>query len=131
VVHHPPAPVPHPVFDVLNLRSGDAERIGDTLQGADVLAVLSGHVHHDQYMLWRGLPCIVSAGLHNVTDVLTEDALRAVDGGTFGIGEVIDGALRYVSVPLPGQLRELHRYDVALIRSYLERSHETPQPTPA
>jgi 3',5'-cyclic-AMP phosphodiesterase len=131
VVHHPPAPVPHPVFDFLNLRAGDAERIGDALAGADVLAVLSGHVHHDQYMVWRGVPCIVSAGLHNITDVVTEHALRAVDGGAFGIGDIVDGALRYVSVPLPGQLRELHSYDVDRIRSYLTSDHHAPDASPA
>lgn len=118
VVHHPPAPVPHPVFDFLNLRAGDADRLGDVLSGANVLGVLSGHVHHDQFMVWRGTPCIVSAGLHNVTDVGTEDALRAVRGGAFGLGSIVDGALRYVSVPLPGDLTELHRVDVAMMRAH-------------
>lgn len=120
VVHHPPAPLPHPAFDFLNLRAGDADRLADVLEGANVLGVLSGHVHHDQFMVWRGLPCIVSAGLHNVTDVGTEDALRAVRGGAFGLGSVVDGALRYVSIPIPGDLSELHRIDLAAMRAHFE-----------
>jgi len=126
VVHHPPAPVPHPVFEFLNLRAGDGERLAAALAGANVLGVLSGHVHHDQFMIWRGLPFIVSAGLHNVTDISAEDDLRAIRGGSFGLGSVVEGALRYVSIPLPGDGAEVHKIPVDTIRRRIESPAHAP-----
>jgi len=77
-------------------------------------------------MIWRGLPFIVSAGLHNVTDISAEDDLRAIRGGSFGLGSVVEGALRYVSIPLPGDGAEVHKIPVDTIRRRIESPAHAP-----
>lgn len=129
VVHHPPAPVPLPVFDFLNFEPADAARLRDALADRNVIGVLSGHVHFDQFTTWRGVPYVVSAGLHTVTDVLATDALRAVRGGSFNVCRVRDGRLTVMAVPLPGDRAELYRYGLDAMRRHLAPAE--PAPTPA
>jgi len=120
VIHHPPAPTTHPVFEFLNLQPGTRERLAATIEGSKLLAILSGHVHHEQFMVWHGIPTIISAGLHNVTDVIDSDRFRAHSGGSYGLVTVgVNHDLNYQTVPLLSNPEPLHDVDLDTLKQYL------------
>ncbi len=117
VAHHPP-----------NLAGGaddtpwralppeQSARLGDLIEGRGVVGILSGHIHHDRFSLWRGVPVIVGAGLHAATDILAADRLRMVRGAGFGIGTIRPSGLTLAVVPLPQDRAELANYPLVELR---------------
>lgn len=83
IVHHPPTAMHLPIFDEINFDLKDAAKLQSMLEGKHVVGVLSGHVHYDQVSLRHGVPYFVATGLHNLTDVLETDGIRAVTGASF------------------------------------------------
>lgn len=118
VVHHPTAPMHLPIFHTINFEPDDAKRLEAMLEGKNVIGVLSGHVHFDQVSVRRGVPYFISTGLHNQTDVLEPDGLRAVSGASWNLCYVRDQALNVVKVPLPSDQTELHRITQAWMDNY-------------
>jgi 3',5'-cyclic-AMP phosphodiesterase len=118
VVHHPTAPMHLPIFNSINFDPDDATRLEALLEGKNVIGVLSGHVHFDQVSVRRGVPYFISTGLHNQTDVLESDGLRAVSGASWNFCYVRDSALNVVKVPLPSDHKELHRITQAWMDNY-------------
>ncbi len=123
VVHHPPGDQHVPVFDHINWLPEDRAHVGEALRtavgaGARVVGVLSGHVHYDQFSVWNGVPCLISAGLYNQTDTLERDGVRALRGGSFNVCRVRDGELTSFTVPLPTDGQALYHVTSAeLLRS--------------
>jgi 3',5'-cyclic AMP phosphodiesterase CpdA len=133
VVHHPPADMHLPIFDHINWVAADRDAFGAILReavagGRKIVGVLSGHVHYDQYATWNGVPCIISAGLHNLTDALETDGLRSVSGGSFNVGRVRDGELTMYTVPLPSDGKELYRLSLEQLRAYMSAHAEAAAP---
>ncbi|MCR6673991.1 hypothetical protein [Devosia ginsengisoli] len=91
-----------------------------------MVGILSGHIHHDRFSVWHGIPVIVGMGQHAATDILTTDVLRMVEGASFGIGTIRRSGLTMALVPLPQTRAELNRYDLKLLR----QSRKLPSPTP-
>ena len=89
-------------------------------KGRNVLAILSGHIHHDCFSVWHGSPVIVGMGQHAATDILTSDVQRMVEGLSFGIGTIRSSGLTMALVPLPQTRAELNRYDLKLLRQKQE-----------
>ncbi len=118
VVHHPISPMHLPIFTTINFDQADAARLEAMLEQKNVIGVLSGHVHFDQVSVRRGVPYIISTGLHNLTDVLERDGLRAVQGASWNLCTVRDGELNVIKVPLPSDHKELHHITQAWMDNY-------------
>ncbi len=118
VVHHPTAPMHLPIFNDINFDPGDAQKLEKLLEGKNVIGVLSGHVHFDQVSVRGGVPYFISTGLHNLTDVLEMDGLRALQGASWNLCYVRDNALNVVKVPLPSDQTEVHHITQAWMDNY-------------
>lgn len=119
IVHHPPTAMHLPIFDEINFDLKDAAKLQSMLEGKHVVGVLSGHVHYDQVSLRHGVPYFVATGLHNLTDVLETDGIRAVTGASFNWCYLRDGDLNVVKVTLPSDQTEVHRIDLETVRRYM------------
>lgn len=97
-----------------------SQQLAALLKGRNVLAILSGHIHHDRFSVWHGIPLIVGMGQHAATDILTTDVLRMVEGASFGIGTIRRSGLTMALVPLPQTRSELNRYDLSKLRQKQE-----------
>ncbi|MET0437963.1 MAG: metallophosphoesterase [Devosia sp.] len=121
VAHHAPALGDTPPWDHWRtIEFGQSQQLATLLKGRNVLGILSGHIHHDRFSIWHGIPVIVGMGQHAATDILTTDILRMVEGASFGIGTIRSSGLTMALVPLPQTRRELNRYDLALLRQKQE-----------
>lgn len=117
VAHHAPALGDTPPWDHWRtIEFGQSQQLATLLKGRNVLGILSGHIHHDRFSVWHGIPVIVGMGQHAATDILTTDILRMVEGASFGIGTIRSSGLTMALVPLPQTRRELNRDDLALLR---------------
>ncbi|MDX2005448.1 MAG: metallophosphoesterase [Meiothermus sp.] len=121
VIHHPPCRINLSIFDHITFRPEDAARLGDLLQGQNVLGIFSGHVHFDRFALWNGIPCVIGAGLHNLTDVTNNDGIRATSGGSFNLCRVEGHDLTVTIVPLASGQEELHHIGMDVLRKYMDK----------
>jgi 3',5'-cyclic AMP phosphodiesterase CpdA len=123
VVHHAPALGDTPPWDHWRtIEFTQTQRLAELLKGRNILGILSGHIHHDRFSVWHGIPVIVGMGQHAATDILTRDVLRMVEGSSFGIGTVRSSGLTMALVPLPQTRNELNRYDLKLLRARQEEA---------
>lgn len=121
VAHHAPALGDTPPWDHWRtIEFGQSQKLAELLKGRNVLGILSGHIHHDRFSVWHGIPVIVGMGQHAATDILTADVLRRVEGASFGIGTIRRSGLTMALVPLPQTRAELNRYDLKLLRQKQE-----------
>lgn len=121
VAHHAPALGEAPDWaHWRTIEFGQSQQLAALLKGRNVLAILSGHVHHDRFSLWHGIPVIVGMGQHAATDILATDVLRMVEGASFGIGTVRRSGLTMALVPLPQTRAELNRYPLKALRERQE-----------
>lgn len=121
VAHHAPALGDAPPWDHWRtIEFSQSQTLAALLKGHNVLAILSGHIHHDRFSVWHGIPVIVGMGQHAATDILTVDVLRMVEGASFGIGTIRSSGLTMALVPLPQSRAELNRYDLKLLRQKQE-----------
>ena len=121
VAHHAPALGDAPPWDHWRtIEFNQSQTLAALLKGRNVLAILSGHIHHDRFSVWHGIPVIVGMGQHAATDILTTDVLSMVEGSSFGIGTVRSSGLTMALVPLPQTRAELNRYDLKLLRQKQE-----------
>ncbi|WMT90709.1 metallophosphoesterase [Pelagibacterium sp. H642] len=121
VAHHAPALGDNPPWDHWRTIDFDqSQKLAQLLKGRNILGILSGHIHHDRFSVWHGIPVIVGMGQHAATDILTLDVLRMVDGGSFGIGTIRSSGLTMALVPLPQTRTELNRYDLSALRAKQE-----------
>ena len=117
VAHHAPALGDTPPWDHWRtIEFNQSQQLAELLKGRNVLGILSGHIHHDRFSVWHGIPVIVGMGQHAATDILTVDVLRMVEGASFGIGTIRRSGLTMALVPLPQTRAELNRYDLKLLR---------------
>lgn len=121
VAHHAPALGDAPPWDHWRtIEFNQSQKLAALLKGRNILGILSGHIHHDRFSVWHGIPVIVGMGQHAATDILTTDVLRMVEGSSFGIGTIRRSGLTMALVPLPQTRAELNRYDLKLLRQKQE-----------
>tara|TARA_R110002020_G_scaffold176756_5_gene369206 strand:- start:1323 stop:2192 length:870 start_codon:yes stop_codon:yes gene_type:complete len=118
VIHHPPMLGTEEDPDFWRgIRFEDSHRLGEMLKGrSDVKGILSGHIHHDRFSVWHGIPVIIGMGQHAATDILVTDRLRMVRGASFGIGRLRPSGLTMALVPLPSDRAELNTYPLSMLR---------------
>lgn len=124
VSHHPPALGEGP--DVAHWRHIAYEhsvRLGELLEGRNIVGILSGHIHHDRVSVWNGVPVVVGMGQHVATDILRTDVLRMVRGSSFAIGTIRKSGLTVAFVPLPTDRAELNVYPLEML---LQRAAAVP-----
>lgn len=79
VMHHAPITYRSPVMQLLDF--DDVERLRATLEGTDVRAILSGHLHVTSFGTLGHIPVLVAGGVSYVDDVgAPRDLLMGVDG---------------------------------------------------
>ncbi|MCC6007384.1 MAG: metallophosphoesterase [Rhodobacteraceae bacterium] len=117
VAHHPPK-TDENALPWTCLDDGSTARLASLIEVHPVLGILSGHIHMNRMSLWRGVPLVVSAGLHSTIDVLHEDGLRIVEGAGFGLCRVEEGNLSVHFVPLLPEGREVGMIDAARLRAF-------------
>ncbi|WP_226576176.1 metallophosphoesterase [Acuticoccus sediminis] len=117
VVHHAPmlgdAPDDTPWRAI---RFEDSQRLAGMLKGHDIKGIISGHIHHDRFSVWHGIPIVVGLGQHAATDILATDELRMVRGASFGIGTIRPSGLTMALVPMPSDRALLNVYPFAMLR---------------
>jgi 3',5'-cyclic AMP phosphodiesterase CpdA len=118
VIHHPPALDDHASDTPWRmLPVSTSQRLAAMLAGQRVAGILSGHIHHDRFSQWHGMPLIVGNGLHAATDILDPEFLRMVRAASFGLGTLRASGLTMAVVPLPSDRAELARYPLAALRA--------------
>lgn len=106
MVHHPPRVDP----DELTWASLDAQstdRLAKALQGHEIGAILTGHIHVNRVSHWHGIPVIVANGQHSTVDQLRPDVMRVVEGTGFAICEWRPSGLTVSFVPLSPDQKEI------------------------
>ena len=79
VMHHPPITYRSPVMQLLDF--DDPDRLRTALEGTDVRAILSGHLHVTSFGTLGHIPVLVAGGVSYVDDVgAPRDLLMGVDG---------------------------------------------------
>ncbi|GAA2500362.1 metallophosphoesterase [Terrabacter carboxydivorans] len=79
VIHHAPITYRSPVMQLLDF--DDVDRLRGVIDGSDVRAVLSGHLHVTSFGTLGGVPVFVAGGVSYVDDVgAPRELLMAVDG---------------------------------------------------
>lgn len=118
VIHHPPALDDMPSDTPWRMMPArTSRRLADMLVGQRVAGILSGHIHHDRFSSWYGIPLVVGNGLHAATDILDPEYLRMVRAASFGLGTLRASGLTMAVVPLPSDRAELARYPLAALRA--------------
>lgn len=79
VMHHPPITYRSPVMQLLDFE--DVDRLRATVEGSDVRAILSGHLHVTTFGTLGHVPVFVAGGVSYVDDAgAPRELLMAVDG---------------------------------------------------
>lgn len=78
----------------------DSARIGDMIEGRNVAAILSGHVHSNRVAFWRGTPLVVTMGQQSTVDLTRRDGLHIVEGAGFAICDLGPAGLNVAFAPL-------------------------------
>lgn len=79
VIHHAPITYRSPVMQLLDF--DDVDRLREVVEGTDVRAVLSGHLHVTSFGMLGSAPVMVAGGVSYVDDVgAPRELLMGVDG---------------------------------------------------
>lgn len=117
VAHHPPmteaGALPWTCLD-----PASTQALADLLTGHRVVAILSGHIHMNRFSTWRGVPLVVSSGLHSTIDPLYDAGLRIREGASFAMVRRIGTDLSVHFVPVLPEGRELGLIDMARLRAF-------------
>jgi Icc protein len=99
-LHHPPAPAPQPLFDLLELR--DQSRLESVLTGTDVRAILAGHLHYAMTSMFAGIPVSVAAATCYTMNLANPPrSTNGMNGGqSFNLLHVYDDRITHSVVPI-------------------------------
>lgn len=99
-LHHPPVPTTVRVLDPFQLRSADA--LAAALEGTDVRAILSGHLHYSVHGTLAGVPVsVVPATSYTIRVDAPHLGLTGVDGSqSIGLAVVYPEQVVHVLLPL-------------------------------
>lgn len=117
VAHHPPmtelGTLPWTCLD-----ADSTAALAASIAGQQVVAILSGHIHMNRFSLWRGVPLVVSSGLHSTIDPLYDAGLRIREGASFAMLRLIEGDLSAHFVPVLPEGREIGLIDIARLKAF-------------
>ena len=110
VLHHPALPNAFRLLDDHLLTNPDD--LAEAIRGTDVIGLLSGHIHFNSIGSFHGLPCASSAGVAFNLDPTLPDTMRFLDIIGFNLVMVRDGKMIVQPVILPGEHREIFRWQI-------------------
>jgi 3',5'-cyclic AMP phosphodiesterase CpdA len=117
VMHHPPRVNPDGLpWGSIDMKS--TETLAKTLKGANIVAIMSGHIHINRVMHWNGIPIVVSGGLDTSVDLLETQDLRLIEGTSFGICDWQESGLGVSFVPLSPVAAEIGVIDRARLLAF-------------
>lgn len=117
VLHHPPRIDPE-ARSWESLDPEDSDRLGAAVAGRNVAAILCGHIHFNRISLWRGIPVIVSQGLHSTIDVLDQTDMRIEEGAGFTLCELRETGLTASFVPLAPARRSVKTIPATVLDAF-------------
>jgi 3',5'-cyclic AMP phosphodiesterase CpdA len=99
-LHHPPAPAPQPLFDLLELR--EQSRLESVLRETDVRAILAGHLHYAMTSMFAGIPVSVAAATCYTMNLGNPPrSTNGMNGGqSFNLLHVYDDRITHSVVPI-------------------------------
>lgn len=112
IAHHPPK-TSEADRSWTCLDADSTARLAALLEGHQVIAILSGHIHMNRMSLWRGMSLVASSGLQSTIDVLHEEGLRILDGASFALCRAEGGDFTVHFVPMLPEGREIAMVDIA------------------
>ncbi|WKK73002.1 metallophosphoesterase [Rathayibacter oskolensis] len=122
VLHHPPIEAATPLHRRMGL--ANPHDLWEAVEGAPVLAVLSGHWHHAFVDTTTPAPVVVAPGAANRTDVLAGPAHeRSVAASGASIVEVLPRGVRVTSTEIDAPHRGTELFDVSaeVLAEWLDR----------
>lgn len=117
IAHHPPQ-ISETDLPWTCLDPESTARLAALIEGHQVVAILSGHIHMNRMSLWRGVPLVASSGLQSTIDVLHEEGLRILDGASFGLCRTEEGDFTVHFVPMLPEGREIAMVDVERLSAF-------------
>lgn len=99
-LHHPPLPSHVPLFGILELKR--QELLADAIAGADVRAILAGHLHYSTHGTFAGVPVSVASATCYTMDLGRPAAsVNGMDAGqSFHLVHVYDDTVTHTVVPV-------------------------------
>lgn len=117
VAHHPPR-LDEGGLVWESLSRAESDELAECLRGRGVAGILSGHIHMNRVDHWRGIPLIVTGGLHATVDVLLRSGMRILEGTSLGLCVLRPSGLGVTFVPLTPQPRLLGEISEDRLRSF-------------
>lgn len=108
VHHHPIVRTPTALMDEHLLEQ--PEELVRTLEGRDVIGLLSGHIHYHNIGLLSGMLCAAADGVAFGLDPYASDAMRFLDRSGYNLVTVKDRTMIIQPMTVPGEQRLLYEY---------------------
>lgn len=118
LMHHAPRIDGDSSYAWESLNEAETARFAAMVKGRNVAAILTGHIHHDRFSSWHGIPLVVGNGLQNHIDPLFDAGLRIVTGASFSLCTLRDWGLTVSVVPLAATRETIATIDDAKVRSF-------------
>lgn len=108
-IHHPPKLNRNTQFAWASLDLDSTDRLAALMNGRNIAAVLSGHVHMNRFAMWQAVPLVINTGLQSSIDVTRTDALSIIEGAGFAVCDLLDGNLQvtFASLDEPRPIKEI------------------------
>lgn len=133
-MHHPPIPSILPLATTVELR--EQARLADILRGADVRAIIAGHLHYSTFATFAGIPVSVASSTCYAQDLTVPvGGTRPQDGAqAFNLVHVYDDTIVHSVVPIDAP-RPLEHIDAGealrrLLAAGIETSFNASQVAP-
>ncbi|RMC30195.1 metallophosphoesterase [Paracoccus alkanivorans] len=96
------------------------DELRQTIAGANVVGILSGHIHLDRVSHWHGVPVIIGMGHHAATDaVALPDEFNMLDATGFALCALRPSGLTVTYVAHPQSRALRHQLDMQKILAYV------------
>lgn len=100
------------------LDEASATQLAEALKGADVLGILTGHIHINAVRMWHGVPVYVSQGLNTTIDLAEPEDMRILEGTGFTIFDLYPAGLSASFLPLTPKAPELGFIPAARLKTF-------------
>lgn len=105
-IHHGPRITGRELnWETLDAQS--AAELASALQGANVLGILTGHIHINAMRMWHGVPVFVSQGLNTTIDLAEPEDMHILEGTGLTIFDLYPAGLSASFLPLTPKAQHL------------------------
>ena len=99
MMHHPPK-FSEKSPDWISLDFKSTEALQKILRGYEILAIMCGHIHINQFNNWHGIPVICSNGLYTTIDISEKGNYSIVEGTSFNICRIRNNGIGLSIIPI-------------------------------